>query len=314
MAAFIKARMIRAGAVETAALAASAVTAAKIADGTITAAKLAPGVASGEFGVATELTIAAGVITTTGKHHTVDTQADAASDDLDTINGISEGEVVLLRPASAARTVVLKHGTGNIKCPQGLDISLAESADMVLCTSDGGAVVVIAHILAAGETVKTDTISESSAGAGVTVDGANIKDGYVNADYLVKATIAVANATGGATDSALTVALTRLSGDAVASARQVLIMAAPNGNIYQPAPPLGSTVTFSAATVGSIVASGTGWALVQTDASGAFACTVSNSADETRQFSVTTPQNGLSDVTKLCMVVGSNVDAAVWSA
>lgn len=151
MAAFIKARMIRAGAVETAALAASAVTTAKVADGAITAAKLASGVAMGDLGTPSELTIASGAIATTGKFHTVDTQSDAASDDLDTVTGVANGELVLLRPASAARTVVVKHGTGNIKCPQGVDISLAEATDHVLLIGDGTNVTVLASSVLAGQ-------------------------------------------------------------------------------------------------------------------------------------------------------------------
>lgn len=96
------------------------------------------------FAAATELTIASGVITTTQAAHTVDTQSDAASDDLDTINGMSAEELVFIRPASPARTVVIKHGTGNIFCPGGQDISLAEATDWALLGSDGTNVIVIA--------------------------------------------------------------------------------------------------------------------------------------------------------------------------
>ena len=96
------------------------------------------------FAPATELTIAGGAITTTQAAHTVDTEADAASDDLDTINGMAAEELVLVRPASGARTVVLKHGTGNIFCPGGQDIPLAEATDWALLASDGTNVVVVA--------------------------------------------------------------------------------------------------------------------------------------------------------------------------
>ena len=63
---------------------------------------------------ATELTISAGSITVTQAHHRIDTEADAASDDLDTIAGGTEGTVIFLRAESAARIVIIKHGTGNI--------------------------------------------------------------------------------------------------------------------------------------------------------------------------------------------------------
>lgn len=97
----------------------------------------------------TELTIASGAITATQGVHTVDTQGDAASDDLDTINGLAEGDLLLLRPNNAARTVVLKHGTGNIFCPGGQDVSLAEATDWALLSSDGTNVVVIAKSILA---------------------------------------------------------------------------------------------------------------------------------------------------------------------
>lgn len=133
-------------------------------------------------------------------------------------------------------------------------------------------------------------------------------------DELVIATIAVANSLPAAETVALTLTLRRLDNTTpIASARQVLILASPTGNIYQPSPPLGTSVTFeNAIGPGAIIASGTGWALVQTAGDGTFACTVRNTADETRQFSVSTPPSGVSDVTKACLVVGSNVDAALW--
>jgi len=64
--------------------------------------------------LATELTIAAGVITATQALHLVDTEADAASDDLDTINGGAAGQMLAIRAAHTDRTVVVKHNTGNI--------------------------------------------------------------------------------------------------------------------------------------------------------------------------------------------------------
>lgn len=82
----------------------------------------------------TELTIAAGVITVTQTYHTVDTQADAATDDLDTIAGVSEGMVVILCAEHTDRTVVLKHGTGNLIL--GNDISLDDTNKHVALICD----------------------------------------------------------------------------------------------------------------------------------------------------------------------------------
>lgn len=85
-----------------------------------------------DLGTATELTISGGAVTKTQSYHTIDTQGDAASDDLDTISGGADGELLLVRPASAARTVVLKHNTGNLFNPAGEDVSLAEATDTAL--------------------------------------------------------------------------------------------------------------------------------------------------------------------------------------
>jgi hypothetical protein len=63
-----------------------------------------------------ERTIASGVISQTQSFHTVDTEADAASDDLDTITpSLGVCELLILRAANSARTVTLKDGTGNLK-------------------------------------------------------------------------------------------------------------------------------------------------------------------------------------------------------
>lgn len=95
-----------------------------------------------ELPSATELTIATGAITCTQAFHTVDTEADAASDDLDTINGVAAGELVYLVPNNTGRTVVFKHGTGNITCPAGRDVSLDDSTDYVIVIGTAAGVVV----------------------------------------------------------------------------------------------------------------------------------------------------------------------------
>lgn len=66
------------------------------------------------IGASSELTIAGGVVTATQSNHSIDTQADAASDDLDTINGGTGGDILVLRSENSARDVTVKDGTGNI--------------------------------------------------------------------------------------------------------------------------------------------------------------------------------------------------------
>ena len=87
------------------------------------------------LGSATELTIAAGVVTCTRSFHTIDTQSDDASDDLDTINGGAHGDILVLHAANSARTVVVKDGTGNIRCAG--DFSLDNAEDTIMLIHDG---------------------------------------------------------------------------------------------------------------------------------------------------------------------------------
>lgn len=81
------------------------------------------------------LTIATGVITVTGGYHTVDTEAAAASDDLDTISGGTDGARLVIRAVNSARTVVVKDGTGNVQCAG--DFSLDNAQDTIEFIFDG---------------------------------------------------------------------------------------------------------------------------------------------------------------------------------
>ncbi len=66
--------------------------------------------------------------------HRVDTEADAATDDLDTINGGSEGQVLTLRAENSARTVVVKDGVGNLRLEG--DFSLDNIEDTITLIFD----------------------------------------------------------------------------------------------------------------------------------------------------------------------------------
>jgi len=59
------------------------------------------------------LTIASGVITVTTSYHIIDTEGAGASDDLVTINGGVDGDIVMFSAAHDARSIVFKT-TGNI--------------------------------------------------------------------------------------------------------------------------------------------------------------------------------------------------------
>lgn len=94
-------------------------------------------------GPGSELTIAAGVVTATGNYHTVDTEADAANDDLATISitGFASGSRLTLNPADDARTVVLKHnpsGSGTIGLRDQEDVPLGNASDYLTLQLDSG--------------------------------------------------------------------------------------------------------------------------------------------------------------------------------
>ena len=82
-----------------------------------------------EFEEGPELTISGGSITVTQNYHQVDTQGDASTDDLDTINGGTVGQILILRAQNDSRTVVLKDGTGNLKLSG--DFSLDDLDDTI---------------------------------------------------------------------------------------------------------------------------------------------------------------------------------------
>ena len=89
------------------------------------------------FTAASELTISGGAITATQTYHKVDTEADAASDDLDTINGGAAGDLLIIRAENDARTVVVKHNTGNIWIIGEQDVSLEDTEDHLWLIYDG---------------------------------------------------------------------------------------------------------------------------------------------------------------------------------
>lgn len=82
----------------------------------------------------TELTIAAGSVAAETSHHTIDTEADAASDNLDTITvaGVADFTLLFLRLADAARVVTLKDNAGNIQTKNNEDIILDANIPTVL--------------------------------------------------------------------------------------------------------------------------------------------------------------------------------------
>jgi hypothetical protein len=65
---------------------------------------------------AAQLTISGGAITKTQGYHSVETEGGAATDDLETISGGAEGEIIIIRAHDASHVVTVKN-TDNINIP-----------------------------------------------------------------------------------------------------------------------------------------------------------------------------------------------------
>jgi hypothetical protein len=89
---------------------------------------------------ATELTLdnnVAGAVTITQSYHSIDTNADAASGELATINGGAAGDTLKIFANNDARSIVIKNGTGNILTFDSADITLDEDHKIVEFLFDG---------------------------------------------------------------------------------------------------------------------------------------------------------------------------------
>ena len=84
-------------------------------------------------GSATALTIATDTVTLTNNSssYVLDTEGAAASDNLSTISGGQEGQIIFIYSAADARNIIIKHNTGNIFNPYATDITLDLTSDIV---------------------------------------------------------------------------------------------------------------------------------------------------------------------------------------
>jgi hypothetical protein len=136
------------------------------------------------LGAAEALTIAAGVISPIKTHVTVDTEAAASSDDLDTINNGLAGRVMWLRSVSATRVVTLRHAVGNIRTATGENYVLNTPNLYALLIHNGSNW--IAALLPTNEwlnlggstsvTISAGSISRSRARHAVDTEGATASD------------------------------------------------------------------------------------------------------------------------------------------
>lgn len=80
-------------------------------------------------------TIASGVITATTSYMLVNTEANAASDDLVRINGYDNGGILFVSPGTTGQTIVIKNNApmpGGIYCIGSADVSLTSRAHVAL--------------------------------------------------------------------------------------------------------------------------------------------------------------------------------------
>jgi len=106
-----------------------------------------------------------------------------------------------------------------------------------------------------------------------------------------------------------------LSATAIAHEIELLLITSAGGvGTFQYAGPvsLSGNVAYSAATTGSIINSGTGWALVKTSATGAFGCTLTNAVDETAYVSAATPSGGVDALAQRALVAGCTPGTVQW--
>ena len=102
--------------------------------------------------------ISSGAISILTTYQLVDTEGDIASDDLDTINGGTAGDVLILRAFHPDRTVVIKHGTGNIVLDSGEDYSLDDDVKVVALQFNGTSWFVFTGPLGAGSLPSSVTL------------------------------------------------------------------------------------------------------------------------------------------------------------
>lgn len=287
------------------------------------------GVTDVSAAAATELTIAAGVVTATQTYHQIDTQGDAVSDDLDTINGLADGQFYVFEIVNVGRKVTFKHGTGNIKNPSGRDILLDVTNDKIFGFSDGTSFFVLDMALAsAGNGGLANALGSLVNGQGAALVGVQDAGAYLvattveaalaevaPADRVLRATITAAAAVGVNT-SLMSVQLKRLDGvTSPATIRQFLLLVSPNSSRYMDTAGPPGTATLGTVTAGAVVATIVAGSLflIQTDATGLFAATLTNAVDETLYLAAKTASGGVSVVGEFCTIAGSNSQGVTWS-
>jgi len=82
------------------------------------------------------LTISAGVITVTHSRHAVLNEGGAATDDVDTINGGADGDILIVYQSSNTQDITWKDGTGNLRLAG--DFAGTNADDVLMLVNIGG--------------------------------------------------------------------------------------------------------------------------------------------------------------------------------
>ena len=113
--------------------------------------KLDAGLADGALAAApAAIELVGGVLTVTGPNIIADVEGGvAATDDLDTITGLDDGQMLVLRISNAARNIVVKSGVDNIVTPYDFDVTLDGTTDVAVFRRLGATVYLLSFRLSA---------------------------------------------------------------------------------------------------------------------------------------------------------------------
>jgi len=89
------------------------------------------------LGPGTTLALASNAITVTDSYHRIDTEGAAATDQLDTINGGSDGDLLILQATAAGRVITARHQTGNLFLQGGNNLAM-DNLNIMTLIHDGG--------------------------------------------------------------------------------------------------------------------------------------------------------------------------------
>jgi len=92
--------------------------------------------AAGSWGATKIATVVAGALVLDGSGY-YEVDGASASNNIDTITGLSVGDEVILSLTNIARVLVFRHGVGNLAFPGGINMTLNALADKIRLISNG---------------------------------------------------------------------------------------------------------------------------------------------------------------------------------